>query len=127
MQVASHCWFEYDQHGDDGMVRLAKCLAKNTTVPCADRPTKVISKVATAAERRDRANEQGLSQASGHGLGLRLLHDSVTNPRLVIAAWRAQAWMPSGRAGALIASSFCCLLLAGLELICAALWHCGPT
>eukprot|EP00955_Chlamydomonas_euryale_P031274 329070-Chlamydomonas_euryale.AAC.1 len=39
------------------MVRLAECPAKNTTVPCADRPTKVIINVATAAERRKRAKE----------------------------------------------------------------------
>eukprot|EP00955_Chlamydomonas_euryale_P066909 359687-Chlamydomonas_euryale.AAC.10 len=39
------------------MVLLAECPAKNTTVRCADRPTKVIINVATAAERRNRAKE----------------------------------------------------------------------
>eukprot|EP00955_Chlamydomonas_euryale_P083461 363864-Chlamydomonas_euryale.AAC.9 len=66
---------------------------------------------------------QGLSQASGYGLGLRLLHDSVTNPRLVIAARRAPKSAPSCLARALLASSFCRLLLAGLWLVCAALRH----
>mmetsp|Transcript_15825 Transcript_15825/g.46801 ORF Transcript_15825/g.46801 Transcript_15825/m.46801 type:complete len:88 (-) Transcript_15825:47-310(-) len=37
-QLSSHRWLEYDQHGDDGMVPMVKCLAKTTTVPCADLP-----------------------------------------------------------------------------------------
>eukprot|EP00955_Chlamydomonas_euryale_P089037 364430-Chlamydomonas_euryale.AAC.4 len=58
-QLSSHYWHEYDLHGDDGTVRQAKCLAKNTTVPCADCPTKVIINFKTAAERRDWVKELG--------------------------------------------------------------------
>eukprot|EP00955_Chlamydomonas_euryale_P074510 362051-Chlamydomonas_euryale.AAC.4 len=65
---------------------------------------------------------QGLSQASGHGLGLRLLRDSVTNPRLGIAARQAPTPVPSGRARA-IASRLPSSSGQPLACLCATLRH----
>eukprot|EP00955_Chlamydomonas_euryale_P037881 350916-Chlamydomonas_euryale.AAC.1 len=70
-----------------------------------------------------RAQSSIMSSGLGLVLHLSLVHDTVTNPKLVLAARQAPTPAPSGRARAFIASGFCRLLLAGLWLACAALWH----